>query len=214
MRLCCNIARVMPTQYSIRRANLEDLPVLRGLWETARLPATQLERHLTDFHVALRPDGVVVGTMALRVAGLHGLVYGESFSSSAQEREARPVLWERLSALAQTHGCCSLWLRGSGNEFWHSAGFRQPARDELTALPQDFGGRSGTWLTLVLRQEGVLPENLAERFARLQEEEHARTERLRVQARLLKWIAGLIAVAFSGAALWLLFKLLSSVSRR
>jgi len=204
----------MPTPYSIRRANLEDLLVLQGLWETARLPVLDLERRLTDFHVALRPDGVLVGAIALRSAGSHGLVYGECYTSTAQAQDARPVLCERILSLARNHGCTRLWMRATNTEFWHSIGFRPAGADELTELPSALGERSGQWCTLVIRRGALLPEHLAEKFARLQEEEHAHTERLLLHARLLKWVAGAIAVGFFAATLWLIFKLVGTFSRR
>ncbi|MGC8991728.1 MAG: hypothetical protein ACP5MD_16560 [Verrucomicrobiia bacterium] len=203
----------MQSEYSIRRANLDDLPVLRGLWETACLPVLELEKHLTDFQVVLRPDGVLVGTMGLRVSGSHGLIYGESFSSAHQEEQARPFLWEKLLVLARNRGCERLWMKGIGTGFWQSAGFRPPGNDELLTLPKAFGDGSGRWLTLVLREGTALPEHVAAQLARLQEEQYAQTERIRFQARLFKWIAGVIALLFLAAAAWLLFKLLGSVPR-
>lgn len=203
----------MQSEYSIRRANLDDLPVLRGLWETACLPVLDLEKHLTDFQVVVRPDGVLVGTMGLRVSGAHGLIYGESFSSAHQEEQVRPFLWEKLLVLARNHGCERLWMKGIGTGFWRSTGFRQPDNDELVTLPKAFGDGSGRWLTLVLREGPALPEHLTAQLARLQEEQYAQTERIRFQARLFKWIAGIIALGFLAAAAWLLFKLLGTMPR-
>ena len=54
---------------TVRRATLDDLPTLLGLWEVNRLPALELERRLTEFQVVSRPDGVVVGAIGLRPCG-------------------------------------------------------------------------------------------------------------------------------------------------
>ncbi len=201
----------MQTDYSIRRANLDDLPVLRGLWETACLPVLDLEKRLTDFQVVVRPDGVLVATIGLQISGAHGLVYGESFSSVNQEQQVRPLLWERLLVLARNRGCERLWIKSTRSDFWRSTGFQEPSEDELSTLPKAFGDGSGEWLTIVLREGSVLPERLAAELARLQEEQHAQTNRIRFQAQLFKWVAGAIALVFFAAAAWLLFKLLGAV---
>ncbi|MCX8107968.1 MAG: hypothetical protein N3G20_04110 [Verrucomicrobiae bacterium] len=202
-----------PVDYRVRRANLEDLPILRGLWETACLPVLELEKRLTDFQVAQRSDGVIVGVMGLRLCGGHGLVYGESFSSGLQEKLVRPVLWERVLFLARNRGCERLWLKGTGTDFWRSAGFRDPGQDELSVLPKAFGEGSGFWLTMVVRENSVVSEQLAERLAELREEEQSRTDRIRFQARLFKALAGLIVLGFLVGTAWLMFKLLGLAPR-
>ncbi len=204
----------MPTQCSIRRANLDDLLVLKGMWETACLPASELEKHLTEFQLAVRPDGVVAGAMGLRIKGSHGLIYGEAFPSARQGDEARPALCDRVLKLASNHGLACLWLRSPAGDFWRKTGFRTATQAELKELPSGFGERSDKWLTLVLRKEPMLAGSLGEEFARLHEEERARADKLRRQALVLKWIAGAIAFGFFAGACWLLFKMLGTASGR
>lgn len=186
---------------------MEDLPVLRALWGTACLPIVDFEKRLTDFQLAQRPDGVVVGTIGFRLSGSHGLLYGECFSSPAQQDQARPVLWQRVCFLARNQGCERLWLKGPSSDFWLATGFRTPAEDELELLPKAFADGSTRWLTFVLREGPAIPEHLAEHLAKIREREQAHVDRIWFQARLFKLIAGLIAVGFLAATGWLLVKL-------
>lgn len=197
-----------PSRYHVRRANLDDLAVLKGLWQVARLPGLELEKHLTEFQLAVRPDGVVAGVVGLRAGGGQGLVHGEAFPSTRQGEEVRPALWERLQALARNQALVRLWTRDGPCAFWRDQGFRPATREELKTLPSLFGSQAGGWLTLVLREESLLRRELGEELARLHEQEVLRTERLRRQALMIKWVAGAMAIGFFAAAVWLMFDVL------
>jgi N-acetylglutamate synthase-like GNAT family acetyltransferase len=196
-------------QYTVRRANLDDLPVLVGLWRVAGLAPLELEKHLTEFYVALRPDGVLVGVVGLRAADGQGLVYGEAFASPRQGEETRAPLWERLQVMARSRAVARLWVREGVCDWWQEQGFKPATPQEIKRLPRLFGPVGGGWLTFALRDETVLPAALNEEFARLQEEARAHNERLRRQASLLKWVAAAIAAVFFAGTLWLLLELLN-----
>lgn len=196
-----------PTQLTARRANLEDLSTLTGLWQIAQLPASELEKHLTEFQLAVRPDGVVVGALALRIVDQQGLIHSEAFYSPAQAREARSTLWERLQVLARNRGLTRFWLAGSIDPFWQSLGFAPPDGQALSRLPQVLGRAGAHWWTLALHAEALEDERVVQQLELIQQEQMDASERIRQHGRVLKWIAALIAIAFFAGSLWLLFKL-------
>jgi N-acetylglutamate synthase-like GNAT family acetyltransferase len=197
-----------------RRANLDDLTVLRGLWQSDRLPAYELERRLTEFHVAVRPDGVVIGALGIQVAGGHALLHSPAFPSQAQAAEGLPVLWEHVLALAHTQGVARLWLRGTLASHWEEAGFRSATPAHLKQLPAALGSPRGVWASLALRDEGVMAAALEKEFAALHDAQQEQTERLRRQATFWKVLAWGIALAFFAGAGWMLFLLFRQAPRR
>lgn len=202
------------SNHTVRRATLDDLPVLRGLWETARLPAFELEKRLTEFQVAVRPDGVVSGTMGFRVAGWHALLHSEAFYSSAEARVCQPLLWDQFRKLALGQGAARLWMAGPVGAFWQEVGFARAGAVELNRLPSAFGPSKREWHTLALRDDALIERALEKEFVRLREEGQAGTARMVRQASIWKWLAGLIAVGFFMGAIWLLFEMLSAAARR
>jgi N-acetylglutamate synthase-like GNAT family acetyltransferase len=198
---------VDPSKCTVRRANLEDLPNLKGLWEVAGLPPLELEKHLTEFQVVSRADGILQGALAVRLAGTQALIHSEAYYSSAGQEEWRSALCDRLLVLARNHGVARLWMRGAA-EAWLSLGFRPATSQELQKLPPAFGLFSDPWLTLRLREETALAGQLERELELYQIAERERSQRLMRQARVAKWIAALIAVGFLSAALALMLRIL------
>jgi N-acetylglutamate synthase-like GNAT family acetyltransferase len=192
------------TNCTARRANLEDLPALKGLWDVSRLPVLELEKHLTEFQVVTRADGVLLGAAGLRMKGHQGLVHSEAFYQPEHEEEYRPVLWERLQVLARNHGLVRLWTR-EGAPFWHQAGFAPASDEQMKKFPVEFGDPHVAWTTVQLRDESLLTPNLEREFELFQMSQRESSDRLLKQARVFKWIAGLIAVGFFAAALLIFF---------
>ena len=188
---------------TVRRANLDDLPALKGLWEIARLPVIELEKHLTEVQVAARPDGVFLGAIALRVAGSQGWLHSEAFYSLEQSEAVRRLLWERVQVLARNHGLTRLWTR-ERDPFWSGAGFRQATAEDLKRLPAAFGQPQAEWHTLPLQAETALTPALEKELELFHLAEQQDAQRLIRQAGILKWVVVLIAVGFLGAALALL----------
>lgn len=205
------MSAVRPT---VRRANLEDLSVLRGLWQSERLPGHEFEKRLTEFHLAVRPDGVVLGSLGFQVAGAHALVHSIACPSLAQAAEAVPALWEHALALAHTQGVARLWLRGPAEPHWREAGFTAAGPAHLKHLPAALGASRGEWWTLSLRHEATATEALEKEFAALHEVQQEQSDRIRRQAAFWKTLAWGIALVFLGGAVWMLLQLFRQSPRR
>lgn len=199
---------------TVRRANLDDLTALQALWEVSRFPALDLEKRLTEFQVALRPDGVLTGAMGLFCVGVHGWLHHEAYYSTHGAALARPALWTRMLALARSQGLARLWMSGSLADFWREKGFVAAEPAQLARLPAGFGSREANWQTLPLHDEALLNQSLQRQLEVFHEAEHARVEQLRRRAKLLKGIALLIAASLFLAALWLLTRVLHVASHR
>ena len=205
----------MPPGHLIaRRANLDDLGVLRGLWQLERLPAHELDKRLTEFHVAVRPDGVVTGTVGFLVSGQHALMHSLAFASLAQAAEGLPALWEHLLTLARSQNIARLWLHGHVADHWREAGFTPAAPGDLKKLPASFGPHQGEWHTLALRDESVVAVAVEKELASFHEAQQHEAERLRRQAMIWKLAAWVIALLFFIGASWMLVLLLRTAPRR
>jgi len=203
---------VTANELSVRRATVEDLAVLRGLWQSERLPGYELEKRLTEFHVVVRPDGLVIGAVGFQVAGAHALVHSLAFTSPALAAEGLPRLWEHLRALAQTQGVARLWAQGPAAA-WPKAGFAAATPAQLKKRPAVFGPARGAWHTLALRDEAAVSQAWEKEFAALQEAHQEQAERLRRQAAFWKLLAWSMAALFFFGAAWLLAVLLRSAPR-
>lgn len=206
-------AAVNATECIVRRANLDDLPALKGLWEIARLPAVELEKHLTEVQVAARPDGVLLGAIALRVAGTQGWLHSEAFYNLEHGEPVRRCLWERLQVLARNCGLTRLWTREQG-PFWSRAGFIRASAEDLRRLPAAFGQPQAEWHTLALQAETAFSPALERELELFHLAEQRDTERLVRQARVLKWIALVIALGFLGGAFALFLSIFTRPRRR
>ncbi|MGO8764299.1 MAG: hypothetical protein ACLQSR_04085 [Limisphaerales bacterium] len=171
----------------IRRATIEDLPALRAIWNSMRLPAEELEKQLRDFQVAEGEAGQVVGAIGMQFSGQYALLYGEGFSDFSIADAARELFWDRLQTLAANHGVFRIWTL-EDSPFWARWGF-QPAKTELQSrLPEPWKSREGKWLTLQLKDEDAVAEALQGKFAGFMKSEKEQTARVGERAKILRTV--------------------------
>src|SRR5262245_3844170 len=120
--------------HTVRRATLEDLPQLQRLWSTMGFPAEELAKRVTEFQVALSPEGQVIGAVGLQVAERQGCLHSEAFSDFAVADQLRPLLWERLMTIANNTGLLRLWTRETA-PFWSHSGLTRADAATLQKLP-------------------------------------------------------------------------------
>jgi N-acetylglutamate synthase-like GNAT family acetyltransferase len=189
-----------------RRATLDDLPALRGLWEMMRYPVAELEKQLTDFQVVVDSEGKLVGAVGFRNAQRQGHIHSEAFSDFSFAERARPALWERIQSLSNNHGVARLWINDA-SPFWSRNGFQPATPANLERMPEPWDRTKPGWLTLQLKDENAMA-SLDKEFAMFVASEKHRSEQALGQAKLLKTIATVIAllIAFGilAAAVWLL----------
>ena len=173
-----------------RRATLDDIVSLRGLWEIMRYPVTELEKQLTDFQVVVDSAGVLVGAVGLRTAQRQGHIHSEAFSDFSQAERARPLLWERIQALATNCGVVRLWTHDP-SPFWTHNGFQPATPATLEKLPEPWDRMKPGWLTLQLRDENAIA-SLDKEFAMFVASEKHRSEQAIGQAKILKTIVTVI----------------------
>ena len=201
-------------EFTVRRATLDDLPTLKGLWDVNRLPALELERHLTEFQLVLRPDGVLAGAVALRACGAQGLVHSEAFYSQQLADPVRSAAWQRLQVLARNQRLGRLWIHGEAAPGWQALGFKRAMAEDLKKLPPTLAGELGPWFTVSLIDETALAEVIEREVTVFQQEARAENDRLRRQALWFKWFAALIVFGFLAGAVWLLLRVFSAQNRR
>ncbi len=194
----------------VRRANVDDLPALKLLWERARLQVLDLEKHLTEFQLVATPGCDLIGVLALHVEGKQGRMHSEAFTHPDEADEARPFLWERIQNLARNHGLTRLWTL-EASPFWHQAGFVEADSHLLEKLPASFGDRRSRWVTLALRDDNAQVLSIEKEFELFQQTQRVNTEQVFARARRLKAIAYLLTLVVGTIALaGLVFVLLKS----
>jgi N-acetylglutamate synthase-like GNAT family acetyltransferase len=185
------------TNYRVRRATLDDIGQLTELWALMHFPSEDLGKRITEFQVAEDSHGELVGALGLHIAERQGLVHDEAFTDFALADTLRPMLWERVHALATNHGLLRLWTQERA-PFWTHCGLVKADTEALAKLPALWKGSSQAWLTLKLKDDVQAILAADKEFALFMATEKARTNRAFQQAKVLKFVATLIALALFG----------------
>jgi N-acetylglutamate synthase-like GNAT family acetyltransferase len=200
---------VNASNYRVRRATLDDIGELTALWKSMGFATEELAKRVTEFQVAESAEGRLIGAVGLQTAERQGLLHSESFTDFALADHLRPLLWERLHAVATNHGLHRLWTRETA-PFWHHCGLQRPEPEMLEKLPALWRGQTTGWLTLKLREDVEAVMKADKEFALFMQSERQRTEKAFQQARILKHIATAIAIVLLilvlGGAFWLIMK--------
>ena len=165
-------------------------------------PIEDLSRRVTEFQVAEDPEGKVLGALGLQIAERQGLVHSEVFSDFALAEHLRPLLWDRVQAVATNHGLLRVWTQERA-PFWNHCGLLKADAETLQKMPALWRGPSSGWLTLKLKDDVESVISLDNEFALFMQSEKQRTEQVFAHARRLKLIVTLIAVAaLLAVAVW------------
>ena len=192
----------------VRRATVEDLAMLRPMWESMRLAPAELEPRLTEFQVVEDAEGKIVGAIGFQIGGGQGRLHHEAFTDFGLADTARELLWKRIQTLATNHGILRLWTEES-TPFWVRLGFKPPIPENLKKLPADWNIEGISWLTLQLKDEAVI--NAVEKeLAMYMTAQKQHSKRTLEQIRTLKKLATVIAVIFAlfafGAVFYIILK--------
>jgi N-acetylglutamate synthase-like GNAT family acetyltransferase len=191
----------------IRRANVDDLPTLKSLWQAARLPADELENRLTEFQV-VESGGQIAGAAGVQIIRQHARLHSEDYVDFSVADAARQLFWERLQTIAANHGVFRVWTQET-SPFWTRWGF-QPANEEtLQRLPEEWKNLEGRWLTLELKDEDAISAALEHQFGGFMDAEKKQTADVAAQAKQLRTLVtvfffAIAAVCFAAVVYLLL----------
>lgn len=174
--------------YQARRATLEDLPSLRSLWHSARLPVDDLEKRFTEFQVVPAEDGNILAAVGLQLLKQNGYIHSEVFSDPALGVQLRPLLWNRIMTVAKNNGLHRLWTLPTAS-FYREKGFLDVDAALRQKVPAEFGNPGADWISLKLKDDAVISaEREFEIFAMAQREESARMMSQAQSFRLIAYI--------------------------
>ena len=184
------------TDYRVRRATIDDLPILTALWGKMHLPAAELEKRLTEFQVAETADGAVAGAIGMEIFKQQGRLHSEAFEDFSQADVLRQLFWDRLQTIVKNHGLARLWTQESA-PYWTRTGFAAVDATALEKLPAAWSALKGNWLTVKLMDEAATEISLDKEFAIFKEMEREQRERTLRIARVLKVVATILAVVLA-----------------
>ena len=131
-----------------RRATDDDLGALEFLWSQSGLPATELGKFLSEFHVVTDPDGQILHAIGLLVEGDQALLHSEALSALqfAEPDACRAVLWKRLRILTRNQGISRIWTQEDA-EYWRVSGYQSIPESQLPRdLPSFVQREAGWWM--------------------------------------------------------------------
>lgn len=179
-------------KHRVRRATLEDLPVLKSLWEAMRLPVVELEKQLTDFQVVVDESEQVCGCVAFQMTGRHACIHSETYSDFGIAEQSRILFWTRFQALATNHGLVCLWTR-EVSPFWSHNGFVPADTAAREKLPASWDRTAPGWLMLKLRDEAAIA-SLEKEFAMFVQSEKGRSEQAIGQLKMVRTFFTILAL--------------------
>ena len=198
-----------PTAFTIRRATLDDLETLRGLWREARLSEHELDKRFTEFQVAVDGNDWILAALGVRFAGPHGEVHSLAIRRADQEAELHEALWDRVLLLAQQQNVLRLWTRQTSS-FWNEKGFTSAMAAILKELPPALGVSGESWKTLKLRDEPLKLIAAEEQLEAFLEMERLKTDQMLARGKAMKLMAtafiGILFIAAAGMLLYVLRK--------
>jgi N-acetylglutamate synthase-like GNAT family acetyltransferase len=207
----------MTARQQVRRATIEDLPQLKGLWQQERLVGGDLERRFKEFQVVAEADGRVLGALGLQVAGAEGRLHSEVFLQFDQADALRELLWQRIKIMGANFGLVRVWTQ-LDSLFWRQNVFETASAERLEKLPASFGGGARPWLVVQIKEEvSAAAVALEQELALLKAAERERIDGLIRRGRFLKGIAtGILLLVFLLVVVWAfsLVKLKSRVPGR
>ena len=180
------------SSFRVRRATLDDLPQLTALWASMRFPPEDLGKRVTEFQVAEAEDSALVGAVGLQIAQKQGRIHSEAFTDFSLSDTLRPMFWERLQSVANNHGLLRLWTQEEA-PFWKRCGLVKAGDDALQNLPAAWKAQNSDWLTLKLRDDLDVLVSADKEFAMFMEAEKQRSLRTIQHAKVLKFVAALVA---------------------
>lgn len=195
------------SNYRVRRATLDDVGALMDLWKSMHFGVEDLARRVTEFQVAEGIEGKLAGAVGLQISGRHGRIHSEGFVDFAQADQLRPLLWERIQGMAANHGLARFWTQEQA-PFWSHCGMVKAEAEVMEKLPVPWRSGSSNWLTLKLKDDIDEVISADKEFAMFMEAEKQRTARAMQQAKALKVVATVIALAVLGLIMAAMFLLL------
>lgn len=202
--------------HTVRRAVVDDRDTLVALWKTMELPSGELEKRLTEFQVVVDANNQLLGAIGVRLTAKQGLIHSEGYADFAQADALRTVLWDRLQSVATNHGLVRLWTLESA-PFWTHSGLNAPSDKDLEKLPAEWKRDGAQWLMLQLREEVEEGSHLDREFDAFMQAEKDRSRQMMDQAKMLKILATLLAVALFlgviGIGIWMFMKNPSALGR-
>lgn len=187
----------MNSNFRVRRATLDDIGQLTALWQSMHWPVDELAKRITEFQIAEDSAGKIVGALGMQIAERQARVHSEAFTDFSLADQLRPVLWDRVQSVATNHGLLRLWTQEEA-PFYNHIGLAAADAPVLEKLPLLWKDQAGKWKTLKLKEDLDAVMSVDKEFALFMQSEKQRTERAFQQARILKVIATIIALAVLG----------------
>lgn len=165
-----------------------------------QIPSEELESKLTEFQIAVSPDGEVAGAVGLEILERQGRIHSEVFLDFSLADGLRELLWPRLFSIAKSHGLARIWTIETA-PFWKTNGLHPAKPEDLKKLPQAWSALKGDWLTLQLRDEEALEAALEKAVTEFKSETVLLRKKAEKPLRTLNVIATIFAVIFAGAVI-------------
>ncbi len=179
------------------------------MWGAMNYAVDDLARRVTDFQLAEDAQGTLLGAVGLLVAERQGLIHSEGFMDFALADTLRPLLWERIQAVAMNQGLVRIWTREQA-PFWSRSGLAKADAALLEKLPGSWRSLPPPWWSIKLKEDldtVVLAEKQFALFVEAQRAEGARAARpLKIIRSIFTVVSILLMLLAMGALAYLIWR--------
>ncbi len=187
-----------------RRATLEDIPALKGLWLNAGLPWEQLESFITEFIVVPGADQQLLAAIGLMIEFDDALLHSEALAMETDADNLRASLWQRIQIMTRNQGVHRIWTQEDA-DYWRTCGFIARSVQEEQAESPSFLQATEGW-TLVKLLDTDRAKALAEEqmgiWQATRSEENAALQRKIKKFRTIAFLMFSVALLLTSIFLW------------
>lgn len=198
--------------YQARKAAMEDLDFLRGLWRAQGVDPADFEERWPEFHVIIDLQGEPVGAVGFMVEGKNGWLFFEGYDLEVAAESAQELAINRVVNLAKSQGLLRVWSHLDSANL-ESRNFTVATPSQRTFLPVEWDralapepNQRVDWKVVQIRDEAAM-QQMEKELALFDAMNQGRrmSDQKPVAGKMMSILAIILAIVIFGIGIYVLF---------
>lgn len=198
--------------YQARKAAMEDLDFLRGLWRAQGVDPADFEERWPEFHVIIDLQGAPVGAVGFMVEGKNGWLFFEGYDLETAAESAQELAINRVVNLAKSQGLLRVWSHLDSANL-ESRDFTVATPSQRTFLPVEWDralapepNQRVDWKVAQIRDEAAM-QQMEKELALFDAMNQGRrmSDQKPVAGKVMSILAIILAIVIFGIGIYVLF---------
>jgi hypothetical protein len=198
--------------YQARKAAMEDLDFLRGLWRAQGVDPADFEERWPEFHVIIDLQGAPVGAVGFMVEGKNGWLFFEGYDLETAAESAQELAINRVVNLAKSQGLLRVWSHLDSANL-ESRDFTVATPSQRTFLPVEWDralapepNQRVDWKVVQIRDEAAM-QQMEKELALFDAMNQGRrmSDQKPVAGKMMSILAIILAIVIFGIGIYVLF---------